>query len=498
MPTWVLLDFLQGGGVGASGALLGIAMVKRTSNKSFDGMAEGHPALLHANYKFSRRAVFNNSEAHMHNASQGGLFRTEGATQGIPGVAGSPVAKAKFTRKTSGVPGQNLDGTERKRRTTAVTAEAPEGAAEAPQEKRKRKRVPSSTPGLNKDLTARKPGTGRQPGSENAKTKAARERLAEHAEHADASSNEADEEERDDGPDAPPSFDELPSAGTLGRARPLTRTHVASGPLDLSLSVDQIMTNVLHVATPAVRRRKKAHSRSAPSLPTLGVFCQLALEDASPHVHCSSCGLPLGSETSGNTYRLVDVVPLVSLCAPCFMEPTVQLARLLLNSTTVQRICMPNVEQLAPTSDGAPLPAVPVEVASLFQIVVPSPVYIAELCPTCGGGCPQELLRPESASVLCTPIKILRTTPALAWSPGILVTWCCGKTGCDAGGHIRPTLLTIARDGLSPISVKSGPDGQLNLADVSSIYMPTRNLAFEASSRFKTRTALRAAMERSV
>jgi hypothetical protein len=32
---------------------------------------------------------------------------------------------------------------------------------------------------------------------------------------------------------------------------------------------------------------------------------------------------------------------------------------------------------------------------------VPSPVYIAELCPTCGGGCPQELLRPESASVLC-------------------------------------------------------------------------------------------------
>ena len=45
-------------GVGASGALLGIAMVKRTSNKSFDGMAEGHPALLHANYKFSRRAVF--------------------------------------------------------------------------------------------------------------------------------------------------------------------------------------------------------------------------------------------------------------------------------------------------------------------------------------------------------------------------------------------------------------------------------------------------------
>ena len=461
-------------------------------------MAEGHPALLHANYKFSRRAVFNNSEAHMHNASQGGLFRTEGATQGIPGVAGSPVAKAKFTRKTSGVPGQNLDGTERKRRTTAVTAEAPEGAAEAPQEKRKRKRVPSSTPGLNKDLTERKPWCGRKLGSENVKTKAARERLAEHAEHADASSNEADGEEHDDGPDGPPSFDELPSAGTLGRAKPLTRTHVAPGPLDLSLSVDQIMTNVLHVATPAVRRRKKAHSRSAPSLPTLGVFCQLALEDASPHVHCSSCGLPLGSETSGNTYRLVDVVPLVSLCAPCFMEPTVQLARLLLNSTTVQRICIPNVEQPAPTSDGAPLPAVPVEVASLFQIVVPSPVYIAELCPTCGGGCPQELLRPESASVLCTPIKILRTTPALAWSPGILVTWCCEKTGCDTGGHIRPTLLTIARDGLSPISVKSGPDGQLNLADVSSIYMPTRNLAFEASSRFKTRTALRAGMERSV
>ena len=156
----------------------------------------------------------------MHNASQGGLFRTEGATQGIPGVAGSPVAKAKFTRKTSGVPGQNLDGTERKRRTTAVTAEAPEGAAEAPQEKRKRKRVPSSTPGLNKDLTERKQWCGRKLGSENVKTKAARERLAEHAEHADAPSNEADGEEHDDGPDGPPSFDELPSAGTLGRAKP--------------------------------------------------------------------------------------------------------------------------------------------------------------------------------------------------------------------------------------------------------------------------------------
>ena len=110
---------------------------------------------------------------------------------------------------------------------TAVTAEAPEGAAEAPQEKRKRKRVPSSTPGLNKDLTERKPWCGRKLGSENVKTKAARERLAEHAEHADASSNEADGEEHDDGPDGPPSFDELPSAGTLGRAKPLTRTHVA-------------------------------------------------------------------------------------------------------------------------------------------------------------------------------------------------------------------------------------------------------------------------------
>jgi hypothetical protein len=206
--------------------------------------------------------------------------------------------------------------------------------------------------------------------------------------------------------------------------------------------------------------------------------------------------LPLGSET---TYRLVDVVPQASLCAPCFTEPTAQLAKLLLNSTTVQRICMPaRVEQPTAASDGAPLPAVPVDVASLFQIVVPSPVYIAELCPTCGGGCPQELLRPESASVLCTPFKILRTTPALAWSPGILVTWCCEKTGCDTGEHVRPTLLTMARHGLSPISVKSGPDGQLNLADASSIYMPTRQLAFEASSRFMMRTALRAAMERSV
>jgi len=211
-------------------------MVKRTSNKSFDGMAEGHPALLHANYKFSRRAVFNNSEAHMHNASQGGLFRTEGATQGIPGVVGSSVPKVKFTRRTSGVPNQRLDGSARsarKRRVvtvTASTAEAPEGTAEAQAPKEKKKHVTSSTPGLNKDLTERKPGSGRQMGSENAKTKAARQRLAEHAEHADASTNEADEEERDDGSDFPPSFDELPSAGTLGRARPLTRTHVASGP----------------------------------------------------------------------------------------------------------------------------------------------------------------------------------------------------------------------------------------------------------------------------
>jgi hypothetical protein len=393
--------FLERAGVvGASGALLGIVMEEKTSNKSFNGMVDGHPALLRANHMMSDRPEFNNSEAHRHGASQGGLFRTEGAKQGIPGVAGSSVpktVKAKFKRnrtapivahRTSGIPGQNLDGSQRKRRTTTVTAEAP---------KEKKKRVTSSTPGLNKDLTARKQGTGRQPGTENAKTKAARQRLAEHAEHADASSNEADEEERDDGSDFPPSFDELPSAGTLGRARPSTRTHVASGPLDLSLSVDEIITNVLHVPTPAVRRRKKAPSRSGPSLPTLGVFCQLALEDAWPHVHCSSCGLPLGSET---TYRLVDVVPQASLCAPCFTEPTAQLAKLLLNSTTVQRICMPaRVEQPTAASDGAPLPAVPVDVASLFQIVVPSPVYIAELCPTCGGGCPQELLRPDEASM---------------------------------------------------------------------------------------------------
>ena len=118
------------GVVGASGALLGIAMEEKTSNKIFNGMVEGHPALLRANHKLSKRAVFNNSEAHKHDASQGDLFRTKGAKQGIPGVAGSPIPKVKFTRRSSGVPGQNLNGTKRKRRTTAVTAEA-----EAPNEK---------------------------------------------------------------------------------------------------------------------------------------------------------------------------------------------------------------------------------------------------------------------------------------------------------------------------------------------------------------------------
>ena len=39
-------------GGGASGALLGILMEEKTSNKSFNGMVEGHPALLRANYLF--------------------------------------------------------------------------------------------------------------------------------------------------------------------------------------------------------------------------------------------------------------------------------------------------------------------------------------------------------------------------------------------------------------------------------------------------------------
>ena len=76
MRTCVHFRFLSepAGVVGASGALLGIAMEEKTSNKSFNGMVEGHPALLHANHMFSQRPEFNNSEAHMHDASQGGLF----------------------------------------------------------------------------------------------------------------------------------------------------------------------------------------------------------------------------------------------------------------------------------------------------------------------------------------------------------------------------------------------------------------------------------------
>ena len=234
--------------------------------------------------------------------------------------------------------------------------------------------------------------------------------------HPHASSNEADGEEHDDGSDVAPSFDELPSASTLRGAKPLTRTHVAVGPLDLSLSVDEIITNVLHVA-PLARSRKKASSRYGPSLPTLGMFRKMALEDASPHVHCSSCGHTLGSETSGDTYRLVGVVPQASLCASCFMEPTAELARLLFNNTTVQRISMPaHVGQLATPSDGPALPADPVDVESPFQIVEPSPVYIAELCPTCGDRCRPELLRSKSDSALYTPLKVLRITPGLSWS----------------------------------------------------------------------------------
>ena len=95
----MLLDFLLGGGVGASGALLGIVMEEKTSNKSFNGMVDGHPALLRANHMFSDRPEFNNSEAHRHGASQGGVFRREGATQGIPGVAGSSVPKTPKTPK---------------------------------------------------------------------------------------------------------------------------------------------------------------------------------------------------------------------------------------------------------------------------------------------------------------------------------------------------------------------------------------------------------------
>ena len=133
MPTCVHFRFLNRRGWSASGALLGIAMEEKTSNKSFNGMVEGHPALLRANHKFSRRAVFNNSEAHVHDASQGSLFRTQGAKQGIPGMAGSSVPKtlkAKFKRnhivprRTSGIPGQNLDGSQRKRRAATETAEA--------------------------------------------------------------------------------------------------------------------------------------------------------------------------------------------------------------------------------------------------------------------------------------------------------------------------------------------------------------------------------------
>ncbi len=117
VPTWVLWRLFifssGGGGVGASGALLGIVMEEKTSNKSFNGMVDGHSALLHANHMFSQRPVFNNSEAHMHDCSQGGLFRRKGATQGIPGVAGSSVPKVQFTRRTSGVPNQRLDGSAR-------------------------------------------------------------------------------------------------------------------------------------------------------------------------------------------------------------------------------------------------------------------------------------------------------------------------------------------------------------------------------------------------
>ena len=155
-------------------------------------------------------------------------------------------------------------------------------------------------------------------GSENVKTIAARQRHAEHAEHADASSNEADEEERDDGPDAPPSFDELPSARTLGRAKPLTRTHVAAGPLDLSLSVDQIMTNVLHVPTPAVRRRKKAHSRSAPSLPTLGPIMSYQLPMYGERTRSQCPGTVLYPGTHWNPGYCDCVAPWYDCVAPWY------------------------------------------------------------------------------------------------------------------------------------------------------------------------------------
>ena len=197
--------------VGASGALLGIAMEEKASNKSFNGMVGGHPALLRANHKFSQRPEFNNSEAHKHDASQGPLFRTKGATQGIPGVAGSPVlggprndlpqpdglgsqsfvtpptpptgARRSGARNEAGLLVNVTTGNVRKTRTTKPLAE---GAPPKPKLTRAKSTVPGltvagaprqvrtkrslsegdteatqkKTPGVNKDGTKRQRGSG--------------------------------------------------------------------------------------------------------------------------------------------------------------------------------------------------------------------------------------------------------------------------------------------------------------------------------------------------
>jgi hypothetical protein len=164
------------------------------SNAGFTGL-RGHEALLRGDF-LVKRPDLQNSIAAQHGVSQGPLFRKEGARQGMPESSRGPITKTKVLRKsgekgftlngqprkksrTSGVPGQKIDGTSRKaydgtsrktcKRGAAPPATADDaGAAKVPKEKKRR--TTSNHAGLNKDLSARKIGSGRRKGSEGAKT----------------------------------------------------------------------------------------------------------------------------------------------------------------------------------------------------------------------------------------------------------------------------------------------------------------------------------------
>ena len=165
------------------------------SNAGFTGL-RGHEALLRGDF-LVKRPDLQNSVAAEHGVSQGPLFRKEGARQGMPESSRGPITKTKVLRKsgekgftvngqprkksrTSGVPGQKIDGTSRKAydgtsRKTCKRGAAPPATADdadvAQVPKGKKRRTTSQLAGLNKDLSARKIGSrGHRKGSEGAKT----------------------------------------------------------------------------------------------------------------------------------------------------------------------------------------------------------------------------------------------------------------------------------------------------------------------------------------